>query len=126
MLVHWATSFCFSFASPYMIDSIAGNSFLIFMGFDIVAAVFCWFFVQETRGKNLEAAAGTAWEIAERNAGKSDGGSESEKGESFERRGSALLHQAGKEGVLVDEARGKEVEVVAVHDTFGDGLHHRK
>ncbi|KAJ5933358.1 hypothetical protein N7454_005687 [Penicillium verhagenii] len=61
MLAHWATSFCFSFASPYMIKNVGANTFLIFMGFDFVAAVFSWFFVKETRGKNLELAAGTEW-----------------------------------------------------------------
>ncbi|KAJ5684246.1 uncharacterized protein N7477_000591 [Penicillium maclennaniae] len=66
MLAHWASSFCFSFASPYMISKVGANTFLIFMGFNFVAAVFCWFFVKETRGKNLEVAAGTEWEAAER------------------------------------------------------------
>lgn len=41
-----------------MIDSIGAYTFLIFMGFDICAAVFTYFFAQETRGKVLEAAAG--------------------------------------------------------------------
>ncbi|KAJ5103747.1 hypothetical protein N7532_004276 [Penicillium argentinense] len=44
------------------------NTFLIFMGFDVLATVFCWFFVKETRGKNLEVAAGTEWEAAERSS----------------------------------------------------------
>lgn len=70
MLAHWASSFCFSFASPYMIANIGGWTFLIFMGFDIVATIFCFFFVKETRGKNLENAAGTEWEHAERLAEK--------------------------------------------------------
>ncbi|KUL90334.1 hypothetical protein ZTR_02161 [Talaromyces verruculosus] len=59
MLAHWATSFCFSFASPYMIKNIGAYTFLIFMGFDVCAAIFTYFFAQETRGKVLEAAAGT-------------------------------------------------------------------
>ena len=65
MLFHWASSFCFSFASPYMIANVGANTFLIFMGFDVVAAVFSFFFVKETRGQNLEVAAGTEWEVAE-------------------------------------------------------------
>lgn len=48
-----------------MIAIVGANTFLIFTGFDVVAAIFCWFFVKETRGKNLEVAAGTEWEAAE-------------------------------------------------------------
>lgn len=59
-----------------MIANIKGNTFLIFMGFDILATIFCFFFVQETRGKNLEVAAGTEWEAAN----KRDETIESEKG----------------------------------------------
>lgn len=66
MLAHWATSFCFSFASPYMIDNIDEYTFLIFMGFDFLAAIFTYFFAQETRGKVLEAAAGTAFDVYEK------------------------------------------------------------
>lgn len=35
------------------------------MSFDIVATVFCYFFIKETRGQNLEVAAGTEWEVVE-------------------------------------------------------------
>ncbi|OKL56056.1 hypothetical protein UA08_08611 [Talaromyces atroroseus] len=66
MLAHWATSFCFSFASPYMISNIDEYTFLIFMGFDFVAAVFTYFFAQETRGKVLEAAAGVEYSLYEK------------------------------------------------------------
>jgi len=58
MLAHWATSFCFSFASPYMIANIGWATFLIFAGLDVLAAGFCYVFVKETRGKGLERAAG--------------------------------------------------------------------
>jgi hypothetical protein len=51
-----------------MIANVGANTFLIFMGFDIVAAGFCWLVVKETRGKNLEVAAGTEWETAERSS----------------------------------------------------------
>lgn len=60
-----------------MIANIKGNTFLIFMGFDILATVFCYFFVQETRGKNLEVASGAEWEAANKLA---DEVVESEKG----------------------------------------------
>jgi len=117
MLAHWASSFCFSFASPYMIANIGGNTFLIFMGFDILATFFCFLFVKETRGKNLEVAAGTEWDVAETIASKV---SASEKGES------GILHgNATGDGGLVNEATGKELNVVAVHDTFGSSLMHR-
>jgi Sugar (and other) transporter len=66
MLAHWATSFCFSFASPYMIDNIDEYTFFIFMGFDFVAAVFTYFFAQETRGKVLEVAAGVEYSLYEK------------------------------------------------------------
>lgn len=81
-----------------MIKNVGANTFLIFMGFDIVAAVFCWFFVKETRGKNLEVAAGTEWEVAERS---SDG----EKGE----------------GVL--DADGRKLQLVSVQENFHTNLH---
>jgi uncharacterized membrane protein len=84
-----------------MIKNVGANTFLIFMGFDIVAAGFCWVFVKETRGKNLEIAAGTEWEIAER--GSTD---DSEKG-----------------GVL--NADGKKVQIVSVHENFHANLRHR-
>ena len=101
MLAHWATSFCFSFASPYMISNVGANTFLIFMGFDFVSAVFCWFFVKETRGKNLEQAAGTEWETAERSGSDDD-----EKGT----------------GVLGPD--GKRVQLVSVRENFHTNLHH--
>ncbi|OQE28399.1 hypothetical protein PENSTE_c003G01339 [Penicillium steckii] len=94
MLAHWASSFCFSFASPYMIQNVGANTFLIFMGFDILATIFCWFFVKETRGKNLEVAAGTEWEAAERSSSDI-----SEKG-----------------AVLGPD--GKKVQLVSVHENF--------
>ncbi|KAJ5724097.1 hypothetical protein N7488_002132 [Penicillium malachiteum] len=100
MLAHWATSFCFSFASPYMIDNLGANTFFIFMGFDFLAAVFCWFFVKETRGKNLEKAAGTEWEVAERSS------DDDEKG--------AVLGP-----------NGRKVQLVSVHENFHTNLHHR-
>lgn len=100
MLAHWATSFCFSFASPYMIKNVGANTFLIFMGFDVVAAIFCWFFVKETRGKNLEVAAGTEWEVAERS-------SDDEKGE----------------GVL--NADGRKLQLVSVQENFHTNLHQK-
>ncbi|KAJ5294105.1 hypothetical protein N7508_008926 [Penicillium antarcticum] len=101
MLAHWASSFCFSFASPYMIKNVGANTFLVFMGFDIVAAGFCWVFVKETRGKNLEIAAGTEWETAERSSTD-----DSEKG-----------------GVL--NADGKKVQIVSVHENFHANLKHQ-
>ena len=36
------------------------------MGFDILASIFCFIFVKETRGKALEVANGTEWEVAEK------------------------------------------------------------
>lgn len=66
MLAHWATSVCFSIASPYMIANIGANTFLIFMGFDVLATIFCFLFIKETKGQVLEAAAGTEWETAEK------------------------------------------------------------
>jgi hypothetical protein len=104
-----------------MIANIGGNTFLIFMGFDILATIFCFFFVKETRGKNLEAAAGIEWEVAERLAKEV---SESEKGQSGTGE-SGILHGFGSGNrVLVNEATGKELEVVDVHDTFGSNLKH--
>jgi hypothetical protein len=91
-----------------MIANIGANTFLIFMGFDIVATVFCFFFVKETRGKNLENAAGTEWEVAERI--KESVGGEEEGREGFGGEG---------DGFVVDEKTGKVVEVVASYNTFG-------
>lgn len=77
-----------------MIQNVGANTFLIFMGFDILATIFCWFFVKETRGKNLEVAAGTEWEAAERSSSDI-----SEKG-----------------AVLGPD--GKKVQLVSVHENF--------
>jgi uncharacterized membrane protein len=119
MLAHWATSVCFSIASPYMIKSIGTWTFLVFMGFDVLATIFCFFVVRETRGKNLEVAAGTEWEVAVKSA---DDLSDGEKGE-------AEAHVAPvhvKEGnVVVDEAHHKTLEVKAAHDTFGANFKRR-
>jgi hypothetical protein len=104
MLAHWASSFCFSFSSPYMINNIGANTFLIFMAFDILATIFCFIFVKETRGKALEVAAGTEWEVAEKKAVDGDDPSAAEKGDP---------------GIQVrDSDSGQELEVVAVQDTF--------
>ncbi|PYI01665.1 MFS quinate transporter [Aspergillus sclerotiicarbonarius CBS 121057] len=117
MLAHWATSFCFSFASPYMIDNIGANTFLLFMAFDIAATVFCFVFVRETRGQNLEIAAGTEWDVVEKNP---DGlVSASEKGELD------TGEPAGNAGIAVAPGAGKQLEVVAVHDTYGSNFKRR-
>jgi hypothetical protein len=93
-----------------MIANIGGNTFLIFMAFDILATVFCFIFVKETRGKVLEVAAGTEWEVAEKAAGPPGGPA-------------AVDSEKGDPGVQVnDEENGKELEVVAVHDTFHTNL----
>ncbi|PWY85048.1 MFS quinate transporter [Aspergillus heteromorphus CBS 117.55] len=105
MLAHWATSFCFSFASPYMIDNIGANTFFIFMAFDIVAAFFCFYFVRETRGQNLEIAAGTEWEATEKNA--------------------EALGEKGELDPTDPSEAGKQLEVVAVHDNFGTNFKRR-
>ena len=81
-----------------MIKNVGANTFLIFMGFDILAAVFCWFFVKETRGKNLEVAAGTEWEVAERSSDDE------------------------KDGVLGPD--GKKVRLVSVHENFHTNFKH--
>lgn len=119
MLAHWATSFCFSFASPYMIANIGANTFLIFMGFDICATVFCFFFIHETRGKSLEVAAGTEWEVAEEKLASS------EKVNQDAGLPSILHGDDPADSTLVDDATGKRLEVVAVHDTFGSNLKRR-
>jgi hypothetical protein len=98
MLFHWASSFCFSFASPYMISNVGANTFLIFMAFDIVAAVFSFFFVKETRGKNLEVAAGTEWEVVQTDTMDKDTG--------------------------VTDAEGKHVELVGVRTNFHTNIKH--
>ncbi|KAK4541038.1 hypothetical protein LTR36_008407 [Oleoguttula mirabilis] len=115
MLAHWSSSFCFSFASPYMIANIGAWTFLIFMGFDILATIFCFFFVKETKGKNLETAAGTEWEVLEKNADELS--ASEEKGEQHI---APVVSKAGN--VVVDEAHGTALEVTAVHDTFGSTL----
>lgn len=74
MLAHWATSVCFSISSPYMITNVGANTFLIFMGFDVLATIFCFLFIRETKGKNLEHAAGTEWEVAEKSASDTENG----------------------------------------------------
>lgn len=117
MLAHWSSSFCFSFASPYMIKNIGAWTFLIFMGFDILATIFCFVFVKETRGKNLETAAGTEWRVLEKNADELS--ASEEKGE----HGDHIAPVVAKAGnVVVDEAHGKALEVTDAHDTFGSNI----
>lgn len=96
-----------------MIANIKGNTFLIFMAFDILAMAFCFFFVKETRGKNLEIAAGTEWEVAERLANQG-----SEKGQL--RTGEpGILHGLEDDSpVFVDKATGKALEIINVHSSF--------
>lgn len=57
-----------------MIDNVGANTFLIFMGFDVLATIFCFIFIRETKGKNLEHAAGTEWEVVEKSAGDTEQG----------------------------------------------------
>ena len=83
-----------------MISNVGANTFLIFMGFDFVAGIFCWFFVKETRGKNLEVAAGTEWEVAERNSSDD-----------------------GEKGTIL-RPDGKKVHLVKVHENFRTNIGH--
>ena len=110
-----------------MISNVGANTFLIFMGFDICSAIFCFFLVKETRGQNLEIAAGTEWEIAEKAAVLSDtekGDVDTETGHTTE---PGILHINQNNGgqTLVDDHTGKQLDVVAVHDSFGTSLKHR-
>lgn len=89
------------------------------MGFDILATAFCFTFVRETRGKNLETAAGTEWEVLEKERPMDDASS-GEKGEHV----APVTARAGS--VVVDEAHGKVLEVTEAHDTFGSDLKHRR
>ena len=84
-----------------MIAIVGANTFLIFTGFDVVAAVFCWFFVKGTRGKNLEVATGTEWEAAEHSSSDD-----------------------GEKGSVLNVDR-KRVQLVSVHESFPAKLKHR-
>ncbi|KAF2771577.1 MFS quinate transporter [Teratosphaeria nubilosa] len=116
MLAHWATTFCFSFATPYMIKSIGAYTFLIFMGFDVAAAIFCFVFVRETRGKDLEKANGTQWEVIEKSL---DDASDIGKGDS---EAHVAPTHAGEQSAVIDEVHHKTLEIKAAHDTFGSNL----
>lgn len=98
-----------------MIASIKGNTFLIFMGFDILATIFCFFFVKETRGKNLEVAAGTEWEVAEK---LSNPTSETEQGRSRTDELGGLPDREIDTRLFVDKATGKTPEIIDIHDNF--------
>lgn len=50
----WLWNFVFTLATPYMIDNISYGTFLIWGLFNVVIAVFSWFFLTETRGLALE------------------------------------------------------------------------
>lgn len=93
-----------------MISNISEYTFLIFMGFDILATVFTYFFAQETRGKNLEAAAGTEWEVTEKGVAP----------EGVAEKGEAAVTETGD--TILAEGDGRVVTVVAAQDTFGSGL----
>lgn len=112
MLSHWATSVTFSVASPYMIKDIGAWTFLVFMGFDILASIFCFVFVRETRGKVLERAAGTEWEVTEKIVGSAPEDADREKS------GSIAPVQIADDGTIVDEVHGKVLKVDAVHGEF--------
>lgn len=105
-----------------MIKNIGANTFFIFMGFDILATAFCFIFVKETRGKLLESAAGTEWEVAEKSA---DAMSLSEKGDNGTTEPHTAVDTMEGHHVVADAATGKQLEVVAAHDTFGSNLKHR-
>jgi len=111
MLAHWASSFCFSFASPYMIANIGANTFFIFMGFDILATTFCFFFVKETRGKVLERANGIEWNVITKPIDHEAASQQSSEGIS--------------DPNLSADGVNKKLEVVEVHDTFGSNLRHK-
>lgn len=104
-----------------MIANIGPNTFFIFMGFDILATAFCFVFVKETRGKLLESAAGTEWDVAVKNA---DALSTNEKGEDDIAEPHVIHGDADAGNVVTDESTGKQLEVVSVRDTFGSNLKH--
>lgn len=127
---HWASSFVFSFSSPYMIANIGWATFLVFFALDVCAGGMVWLLVRETRGKSLEGASGVEWETVERAVGDKYGGgyngaaadTADERGLSG--RGDVKSDAAGV--VVVTEADGHEVEVVAARVTpLTFGLKHR-
>ena len=54
MSSHWLFSFVFSFSTPYMLEAMGWGIFLFYACFDVAMAVFCFFFIKETKGKTLE------------------------------------------------------------------------
>ncbi|KAI1747696.1 putative MFS quinate transporter [Xylaria castorea] len=50
----WLWNFVFSLTTPYMIASLGWGTFLVWGIFDLVIAIFTFFFLKETRGLSLE------------------------------------------------------------------------
>lgn len=50
----WAFNLMYSFTAPYMMESMAWGTFLLFGAFDAIIVMFVWFCLKETRGKMLE------------------------------------------------------------------------
>ena len=50
----WLFNFVYSFSTPYIMDSMAWGTFLLFGAFDVLILFFVYFFVKETADKTLE------------------------------------------------------------------------
>lgn len=50
----WMCNFIIGLVTPDMLDSIGFGTYIFFAGFALVAFVFTWFCIPETRGKSLE------------------------------------------------------------------------
>lgn len=85
------------------------------MGFDMLATIFCFYFVKETRGKTLEIAAGTEWEVAEN---LSNPASETKRGHSRAGEPGSVPNQGVDNRVSVNQATSKTLEIIDVHDIF--------
>ncbi|MFC1538080.1 sugar porter family MFS transporter [Candidatus Latescibacterota bacterium] len=53
-MVLWLSNVVIAQVFPWLMDKIAGNTFYIFSGICVVAFLFIWFMVTETKGKTLE------------------------------------------------------------------------
>ena len=98
-----------------MIANIGANTFFVFMAFDIAATIFSYIFVTETRGKILEVAAGTEWQVQE----KSDA---EQQGRERDRKASKVTSGAVPVAVENDS---KALNVVHARDAFTTNFKHR-
>ena len=53
-MVLWLSNVVIAQVFPWVMDKIAGNTFYVFSGICVIAFIFIWTMITETKGKTLE------------------------------------------------------------------------